>query len=123
MHEIKTNLTVHTQWGTYPGWGGCTYPNGMVITLAREYLLWLGVPILARGYLPWLGDTYPNWGTYLKQRRATYPGWGYLPQTGEEVPGTEQYSKYLLYGVWYASCIHAGGLSCYIRRFQSNSNV
>ena len=32
---------------------------------------------------------------------------------GYTSPETEQQSKFLLCGEWYASCSHAGGLSCY----------
>ena len=35
-------------------------------------------------------------------------GWGTPPDLGW---GTPQHSKHLLHGGWYASCVHAGGLS------------
>ena len=35
-------------------------------------------------------------------------GWGTFPP-----PETEQQSKYLLRSGWYASCVHAGRLSCF----------
>ena len=34
------------------------------------------------------------------------------PRTGGCYPLLEQHSVYLLHGGWYASCVHAGGLSC-----------
>ena len=52
------------------------------------------------GGVPWLGG-YPGGGGTLA---GGYPGWG----------GTQlgQHREYLLHGGRYASCIHAGGLSC-----------
>ena len=72
--------------GTYPGPGG-----GGVPTLARSR--W-GVPTLARGY-PKVDtplDSLPSQGRYLTL------------------------AKDLLHGGRYASCVHAGGLSCYNRQ-------
>ena len=104
--------------GRYPGWGG---------TLAR------GVPWL--GEVPWLGG-YPGWGgtlaggvpwpgavPWLGGTLAVgvpwpggYPGWGGTLAGG--VPcwwgctQLGQHREYLLHGGRYASCVHAGGLSC-----------
>ena len=74
---------------------------------------------LARG-VPWLGG-YPGWGGTLA---GGYPGWG-VPWLGGTLGGTlaggvpcrggthiGQHREYLLHGRRYASCIHAGGLSC-----------
>ena len=50
-----------------------------------------------------------DWGT-----PSPRTGLGYPPQPGLEYPSkTEQQSKHLLRGGRYASCIHAGGLSCF----------
>ena len=57
-----------------------------------------------RGYLPWLGGTYLHCGV------PTLAGGGgeeYTPWLGWATP-----SKDLLHGRRYASCVHAGGLSC-----------
>ena len=73
--------------GGYPGWGG---------TLAGGYPVG-GYP--GRGYPGW---GVPCWGGY--PARGGYPGRG----------GTQlgQHREYLLHGGQYASCVHAGGLSC-----------
>ena len=35
-------------------------------------------------------------------------------RTGGGLPQLEQHSMYLLHGMQYASCVHAGGLSCFV---------
>ena len=74
--------------GGYPGWGG-TLPGP-----AR------GVPWL--GGFPGRGGTLAGWVSWLGE----YPGQG----------GTQlgQHREYLLHGGRYASCVHAGGLSCIV---------
>ena len=52
------------------------------------------------GGVPWPGG-YPGWGGY--------PGRGVPPQGGTQVG---QQKEYPLHGRLYASCVHAGGLSC-----------
>ena len=42
------------------------------------------------------------------------PGMGYPPRHGTGYPPTDQHSEHLLHGGRYASCVHAGGLSCSI---------
>ena len=84
--------------GTLPGpAGGGTLAGG---TLAG------GVPwpggTLAGGYP---GREYPGWGGTLAA--GGYPGWGGVTQLG-------QHREYLLHSGRYASCVHAGGLSCFI---------
>ena len=62
----------------------------------------------------------PGWGSPSRsQVRLGYPpsaGWGLPPPSvpGQDrgVPRLEQYGVYLLRGGRYASCVHAGGLSC-----------
>ena len=94
-----------------PGWGG-----------TLEGVPWLGGTLVGGdpGWggtlegVPWLGGTlvggypgrgypggYPGRGGTLA---GGYPGWG----------GTQlgQHREYLLHGGRYASCVHAGGLSC-----------
>ena len=70
------------------------------------------------GGVPWLG-AYPGRGGTLAGGvpwPGGYPGWGGT-LAGEGVPcrgGTQlgQHREYLLHGGRYASCVHAGGLSC-----------
>ena len=63
-------------------------------------------------HLDWLGTTPPP-----GQDRMGVPhvrtGWGYPCQDwmGVPLPG-QQHSEYLLRSGWYASYVHAGGLSC-----------
>ena len=85
-----------------PGQDGVSLPNWG----------WMGVtPSALDGSTPhqdWMG--YPPVTT----------GWGYPLSHVDGVPAsgcgyllleTEQQSEYLLHGGWYASCVHAGGLS------------
>ena len=78
--------------GTYLGWWGTYLGRGTYFGWGGGgYLPWLGgLPTLARGYQPWTGGGggVPNW--------------------------PEQNREYLLRGGWYASCVHAGGLSCLV---------
>ena len=72
-----------------------------------------GVPCQVQpgGYPGWggtLAGGYPGRGGTLARRGTLaggYPGWG----------GTQlgQHREYLLHGGRYASCVHAGGFSCY----------
>ena len=91
--------------GGYPG-QGVPWPGG---TLARQGVPWPGgVPCqvqlggtlvggtLARG-VPWPGG-YPGRG-------------GTLARGGTQLG---QHREYLLHGGRYASCVHAGGLSCFL---------
>ena len=59
------------------------------------------------------GSGYPpsrtRWGT-------PHPG-PHAPPPGQE---TDQHSEHLLRGGWYASCVHAGGLSCLLLAFRNN---
>ena len=63
------------------------------------------------GGVPWPGG-YPGWG-------VPWPGvvpWSGTPppRPGQDGGGTQlgQHREYLLHGGRYASCVHAGGLSC-----------
>ena len=107
--------------GGYPGWGvpcqGGTLPGGTLLggTLVRGDSLAGGYPgqggTLAGG-VPCQG------GTLL----GGYPGQGGFPGRGVHWPGGRtlarggiqlgQHREYLLHGGRYASCVHAGGLSC-----------
>ena len=90
----------------YPGggvpWQGGTLRGG---TLAGG-VPWQGVP--CRG-LPCRGGTLPGGYPARGGTQVRYPparsGWG----------GTQlgQHREYLLHGGRYASCVHAGGLSCF----------
>ena len=112
-----------------PGGGGYPYPI-MLCNITQNSMGQTprGVPCQVQpGGVPCLGDTLPG-GTqvgYLPARSDRgYPARGYpdrVPpsqvRTGG-VPcwgGTQlgQQKEYSLYGGQYASCIHAGGLSCY----------
>ena len=71
----------------------------------------------SRGGVPWPGG-YPGWGVPWRgvPWPGGYPGGGVpclggVPWPGE---GTQlgQHREYLLHGGRYASCVHAGGLSC-----------
>ena len=108
-------------------WGGYPIPGldrGYSIRgLAGGYPIpgtphtWDGVPPprLGMRYPPGPGMGYPpdlGWGTPKPDL-----GWGTppdlrgYPPTWDGVP--PQHSEYLLRGGRYASCVHAGGLSCY----------
>ena len=87
---VSVCLSVHTPGVPTLARGVPTLARG-VPTLTGRYLPWLGVPSLTRVYLPWLGV-------------PTFDG-GYLPWPG-------QHREYMLCGRQYASCVHAGGLSC-----------
>ena len=62
-----------------------------------------------------LQDTHDHVRLGYPEPGQGYPTMGY-PQPGQvgyrPLPGTEQQSKHLIQRGWYASCIHAGGLSC-----------
>ena len=110
-------------WGSRGGAGTLPGPAGGVPclggTLARGGTL-LGVPCWG-GTLP--GDTqvrYPpsqvRTGSTLAggvPRSGTPPG-RVPPQPGQDGGGTQlgQHREYFLHGGRYASCVHAGGLSC-----------
>ena len=82
-------------WGS---WGG-TLPGG--------YLAEGGYPSpggYPAGGVPWPGGVPCRGGTC-----RGYPGWGGVPWGGTQLG---QHREYLLHGGRYASCVHAGGLSC-----------
>ena len=56
-----------------------------------------------------------EWGSV----RGGQLGWGGQPGGGGQSRGTQlgQQNEYSLHGGRYASCVHAGGLSCYISSF------
>ena len=57
------------------------------------------------GYLGYPSLTRSGWGTTPR------PGTGYPPRPGMGYP-SRGHSEHLLRGGRYASCVHAGGLSC-----------
>ena len=90
--------------GTWPGPDGVTlagYPPGQVQMGGAL----AGYPLLARSKM---GGTL-----------AGYPLAGYPPKPGPD-GGTlvGQQKEYLLHGGWYASCVHAEGLSCFLFCFR-----
>ena len=114
--NISQNAMAQLGGGTLPGPARGGYPVGGGVPWPGGYYVG-GVPwpggTLARG-VPWLGGTlaggYPAQGGY-PGRGVPWPGGG--TQLG-------QHREYLLHGGRYASCVHAGGLSCFIRSPNSN---
>ena len=91
---------------TRSGWGTPSLDLGQGTSLDLRWgtppspQTWDGVPPdLDRVPLPWTWTGYP-------QTWHRVP-----PQTWDGVP--PQQSKHLIYGGQYASCVHAGGLSCF----------
>ena len=98
--------------GAATGGGGYPYPI-MLCNISQNAM---GQP--PGGGVPWWGggrDTlagvYPGGGVL----RSGTPPVGYPPSQVRMRGGTQlgQHREYLLHGGWYASCVHAGGLSCY----------
>ena len=109
-----------------------------VTTLDRGYLPWMGgaylgqgvpttegVPTLDVEYLPLTEVPTLDWGVSTLGIPPPPPirldgvppcqaGWGITCQAGWVYPPqlTGQHSEYLLRGGWYASCVHAEGISC-----------
>ena len=90
-------------------------------TLGGGYLPWLGGYLPWWGYLPWPGGTYLGRGVPTLAG-GTYLGWsvptlarGYPTWAGMGYPQPED----LLHSGRYASCIHAGGLSCFICLYEN----
>ena len=90
-------------FSTIAGGGGCTPSQ-----------VWMGVPHRRSGEqdTPHQGlDGVPppvqDWMGYLP------PLWDWMeyPRLGQE---TDHHSEHLLHGRRYASCVHAGGLSCFL---------
>ena len=113
--------------GTLPG------PAG------EGYRVWEGEPwwggTLAGGYPPgggYPGRGYPGGGTLPEGVPCQgVPWWGYPPRGGYPAGGVPcwgvpcwggtqlgQHREYLLHGGRYASCVHAGGLSCVWQVFE-----
>ena len=99
--------------GTLPGpargWGGGTLPGPAG---GRGYPA--GGGGCPAGGVPCLGVTLPRGVPCL----GGYPGrvpLGQVRMGGTLLGGTqlEQHREYLLHGRRYASCVHAGGLSCF----------
>ena len=95
-------------WGGYPGqvlmvggvpWVspqlGLDHGEGGTPTIKT----WLGYPPTPGWATPWTWDGVP----------PPRPGMGYHP-----LPTRQQHSEHFLCGRRYASCVHAGGLSCYM---------
>ena len=94
--NISQNAMGQPGGGTLPGPAGGGYPG-------REGTLAGGT--LARG-VPWPGGTLAGGVPWLG---------GYPAQWGGTQLG--QHREYLLHGGRYASCVHAGGLSCWGRNY------
>ena len=118
--------------GGYPGWGipYQVQPGGY----PAWGVPWVGVPCQVQP------GGYPGWGVPCQIQLGVpclggtlargvpwpegYPGQGVPWQGGTLLGGTQlgQHREYLLHGGRYASCVHAGGLSCflYILGMQNN---
>ena len=95
--NISQNAMGQTEGGTLPGpAGGGTLAGG-------------GYP----GGVPCQGG--PCWGGTQVGTPPARSGWGGGTQLG-------QHREYLLHGGRYASCVHAGGLSCFLNSFLSFSS-
>ena len=97
-------------WGGYPVSGpGGGYP---VSALGRYLVSGLGgTPSQVWGGIPsqvWGGTPSQVWGGYP----ISGPRRGTPSQVRGNPPLTNQHSELLLHGGQYASCVHAGGLSC-----------
>ena len=94
------------RWGYYLQAGGTTFPGREVLPsqVGGTTSRWGGTTFPGEGVLPsQAGGWY-----YLQVEGITFPGGG----GGHPLP--EQHSVYLLRGRQYASCVHAGGLSCWL---------
>ena len=99
-------------------WGGGTLFPGLGRGVPHSQVQMGGYPIqLTGGYPIQLtgGGTPSSW-------------WGIPPSQAGGTPLPEQHRVCLLRGVWYASCFHAGGLSCLgsdvdLRRFETKIKI
>ena len=82
-------------------WGGGGYPIQLMVVEGST-----------RGTLPPAGG--PAWGTPGRGGPCLGYPWQGCPTRGTTPPRQEQHSVYLLRGGRYASCIRAGGLSCFL---------
>ena len=110
---MSVHSSVCPQGGTPPGQGGTPArssrgipqpgPDGGGGTPAR-FSWGGGYPSQVRWGVPWPGLTggYSRWGT-----PGVTPLAGVLPVTGQQM-------EYLIHHGWHASCVHAGGLSCFL---------
>ena len=89
--------------------GGTPVP-GSFPGLWSKILSWRDTPVLAGGYPSLSWGEYPRTGYPLASTEVPPSwDWGNTPSPPRK---TEQQSKYLLHVGRYASCSHAGGLSC-----------
>ena len=102
-HGAAGGVPCQVQLGGYPGQGG-TLAGG--VPWPGGYPGWRGT--LARG-VPWPGG-YPGQGEGGTLAGGV-PWLGGYPGRGGTHLG--QHREYLLHGGRYASCVHAGGLSCF----------
>ena len=106
-----------------------SFPGGTLVTGPRS-LLGEGVPqsrskwgypsqvqLVGRGY-HWLGldggiPPVQEWGAPLPEMGyPQFQGWGIPHVERWGTPRMGQQMEYLIRSGWYASCVHAGGLSC-----------
>ena len=111
--------------------GGGGYPYPIMLCNITQNAMGQQGGYPGRAGVPWRGGTlpggYPSWGVPwwgVPCRGGTLAGWyparggWYLvrvpPRPGQDGGGTQlgQHREYLLHGGRYASCVHAGGLSC-----------
>ena len=123
VNILRAGVTPCGRWGQVPpsqvqAGGGSPFPGR-----DRRYLHPRGYPPVSRmGYHPiwnWKGGTPHPTQSWEGGHPPAGSGKGYPPQSrsGPRTGGTpqpKQHSVYLLRGGWYTSCVHAGGLSCFM---------
>ena len=93
-----------------PHWGGVPWPGSDGRYPSQVQMG--GIPARSKWVNPGQG-----WGT--PHPEVGYPpGQGWVPPTRDGISPPPQ--EYLIRDGWYASCVHAGGLSCFLKRFTEN---
>ena len=106
-------------WDTPSSWWGVPHPRSRWWVVPHPRSRWEGTPSQV-----WMGGTPSQvqaGGAPFQVWMDWYPisglGGGYPPYPGlDGIPSPlirrQQHSEHLLCSGWYASCVHAGGLSC-----------
>ena len=97
---------------TRSGWWG--YPGYPPLAMSGWWGRFLGYP----PYHDWMGHppTMTGWGTLL-------PWLNGVPPTMMGYPHPHQHNKHFFRGGQYASCVHAGGLSCFHAVFRKKIQI